>query len=87
MTEQTTGIAPHSTPTPWTNVRFQPSVALGLVVYAGYLAIFYTTWAINDVDYPTIGDTLRAPSCTTPCRPCWAAPSWSWRSRCSAGGG
>ena len=51
---------PHTTPTPWTGVRFQPSVALGLLVYAGYLAIFYATWAINDVDYDTIGDTVES---------------------------
>lgn len=51
---------PHGEPTAWTGVRFQPSVALGLLVYAGYLAIFYATWAINDVDYDTIGDTVES---------------------------
>lgn len=50
----------HTTPTPWERVRFQPSVVLGLVVYAGYLAIFYATWKINNVDYDTIGDTVES---------------------------
>jgi membrane protease YdiL (CAAX protease family) len=60
MTELTAEADLHSTPTPWTGVRIQPSVALGLLVYAGYLAIFYATWAINDVDYDTIGDTVES---------------------------
>lgn len=40
--------------------RVKPSVGAGLVLYVGYLAIFYTTWKINDVDYPTIGETLES---------------------------
>ncbi len=60
MVDQTIDAEAHTTPTPWTGVRFQPSVALGLLVYAGYLAIFYATWAINDVDYDTIGDTVES---------------------------
>lgn len=60
MTQRTAVEVEHSTPTAWTGVRFQPSVALGLLVYAGYLAIFYATWAINDVDYDTIGDTVES---------------------------
>ena len=60
MTEPMTTEADHSTPTPWEGVRFQPSVALGLLVYFGYLAIFYATWKINDVDYDTIGDTVES---------------------------
>ena len=60
MIEQVAEADAHTTPTPWTGVRFQPSVALGLLVYAGYLAIFYATWAINDVDYDTIGDTVES---------------------------
>ncbi len=60
MTEPMTTEVDHSTPTPWEGVRFQPSVALGLLVYFGYLAIFYATWKINDVDYDTIGDTVES---------------------------
>ena len=37
--------------------RVEPSIGAGFFLYGGYLAIFYTTWAINDVDYLTIGDT------------------------------
>ena len=40
--------------------RVKPSIAAGFVLYVGYLAIFYTTWAINDVDYPTIGETTES---------------------------
>jgi membrane protease YdiL (CAAX protease family) len=40
--------------------RVKPSIAAGFAVYAGYLAIFYTTWAINDVDYDTIGETTES---------------------------
>jgi membrane protease YdiL (CAAX protease family) len=53
-------MSPHTEPTPWTGVRFQPTFWLGFIVYAGYLAIFYTTWAVNDVDYETIGDTVES---------------------------
>lgn len=60
MTTPTSTEADHTTPTPWEGVRFQPSVALGLLVYAGYLAIFYATWKINNVDYDTIGDTVES---------------------------
>ena len=60
MTESTIIEADHSQPTPWTGVRFQPSVGLGLLVYFGYLAIFYATWKINDVDFDTIGDTVES---------------------------
>jgi hypothetical protein len=49
-------IATESTEPPgWTGARHPPTAKLGLLVYAGYLAIFYSVWAINDVDYPTIG--------------------------------
>ena len=41
-------------------MRVQPSIGAGLVLYVGYLAIFFTTWVVNDVDYPTIGDTTRS---------------------------
>lgn len=32
-----------------------PSVATGMLLYAGYLAIFFATWAINGCDYNRIG--------------------------------
>jgi len=37
-------------PTPW----------IGLGLYAGYLAIFYATWAVNGVDYLSIGRTAES---------------------------
>jgi uncharacterized protein len=42
------------------NYRVKPSFAAGFVVYAAYLAVFYTTWAINGVDYDTIGKTAES---------------------------
>lgn len=33
----------------------QPSVWMGFLLYFGYLAIFFTTWTINGVDYLWIG--------------------------------
>lgn len=47
---------PAGVPTP----RVKPSIGAGFFLYAGYLAIFYTTWAVNGVDYPTIGETTRS---------------------------
>jgi len=42
------------------SLRVAPSVAIGLAVYAGYLAIFYATWAVNHVDYEHIGETAES---------------------------
>lgn len=39
-----------------------PTVLLGILLYLGYLAIFFTTWIVNGVDYNRIGadaDTTR----------------------------
>lgn len=39
-----------------------PSIELGLLLYAGYLAIFFTTWVVNGIDYVRIGanaETVR----------------------------
>ena len=63
--ERPRGAAPrrHDGPCRFTGVRaprVKPSIAAGFVLYVGYLAIFYTTWAINDVDYPTIGETTES---------------------------
>jgi membrane protease YdiL (CAAX protease family) len=40
--------------------RVAPSVNAALVLYAGYLALFFTTWVVNDVDYMTIGHTAES---------------------------
>jgi membrane protease YdiL (CAAX protease family) len=56
MTEVEQGSTASTAPGP----RVKPSIAAGFVLYVGYLAIFYATWAINDVDYPTIGETTRS---------------------------
>jgi uncharacterized protein len=36
-----------------------PSVRIGLLLYLGYLAIFFSTWTINGVDYLRIGDNAE----------------------------
>jgi len=51
---------PISPPDGGSLLRVKPSVAIGIAIYAGYLAIFYTTWAINGVDYPHIGETVES---------------------------
>ncbi len=40
-------------------LRHQPSVWLGVLLYCGYLAMFFTTWAINGVDYLRIGESAE----------------------------
>jgi len=40
--------------------RVAPSVPAALLLYAGYLAVFFTTWVVNDVDYMTIGQTTES---------------------------
>ena len=37
----------------------QPTVLSGFLLYAGYLAIFFTTWAVNGVDYTRIGESAE----------------------------
>lgn len=37
----------------------QSSVWMGFLLYFGYLAIFFTTWAINGVDYLRIGESAE----------------------------
>jgi membrane protease YdiL (CAAX protease family) len=39
--------------------KHQPSVGLGMLLYLGYLAIFFSTWAINGVDYNRIGQNVE----------------------------
>jgi membrane protease YdiL (CAAX protease family) len=36
--------------------RIAPRVWLGLLTYAIYLAVFFTVWIVNGIDYPRIGD-------------------------------
>lgn len=36
-----------------------PSVWMGFLLYLGYLAIFFTTWTINGVDYLRIGESVE----------------------------
>lgn len=36
-----------------------PSVGLGFLLYAGYLAVFFATWTINGVDYNRIGENAE----------------------------
>ncbi|MEQ1519018.1 MAG: hypothetical protein ABL931_21270, partial [Usitatibacteraceae bacterium] len=39
--------------------RRQPSVWMGILLYLGYLAIFFSTWTINGVDYMRIGENAQ----------------------------
>ncbi len=39
--------------------RRPPSVGMALLLYLGYLAIFFATWAVNGVDYPRIGESVQ----------------------------
>ena len=36
--------------------KWKPSVLLGIILYLGYLAIFFATWTVNKVDYTRIGE-------------------------------
>jgi len=56
----TSDLAPSAPDTVTSKLRFAPSVAIGVGVYVGYLAIFYTTWAVNHVDYTHIGETAES---------------------------
>ena len=37
----------------------KPSVGIGILLYLGYLAVFFTTWTINGVDYNRIGESAE----------------------------
>ncbi len=39
--------------------RYKPSVSIGLLLYLGYLAVFFSTWTINGVDYNRIGENAE----------------------------
>ncbi len=39
--------------------RRRPSVGMGVWLYLGYLAIFFSTWAVNGVDYNRIGQDVE----------------------------
>ncbi|MEY4483435.1 MAG: hypothetical protein RL693_887 [Verrucomicrobiota bacterium] len=36
-----------------------PSVGIGILLYVGYLAVFFATWTINRVDYNRIGENAE----------------------------
>lgn len=40
-------------------LKWKPNVQLGLFLYVGYLAIFFSTWYVNKVDYPRIGESIE----------------------------
>lgn len=40
-------------------MKYPPSIRLGLLLYFGYLAIFFTTWSINGVEYTRIGESVE----------------------------
>ena len=48
-----------TTPPPPAPLRHAPSLAPALLVYAGYLAIFFTVWTLNGVDYLRIGESAQ----------------------------
>lgn len=48
-----------STSTKPTGAIRQPSVRMGIFLYLGYLAVFFTTWIINGVDYNRIGENAE----------------------------
>jgi len=37
----------------------KPTVWLGILLYLGYLAVFFSTWTINGVDYNRIGESAE----------------------------
>lgn len=51
------GLPDVGAPTPY---RVRPSIGAAVGLYVGYLGIFFTTWAINDVDYDQIGETVES---------------------------
>jgi uncharacterized protein len=38
------------------SLEYKPSVGMGIVLYLGYLAVFFFTWTINGVEYSRIGE-------------------------------
>ena len=52
--------APAPADDPYAGWRVRPSIPIAIGIYLGYLAVFYTTWAVNDVDYPDIGKTVSS---------------------------
>lgn len=36
-------------------LKWKPSVLIGILVYLGYLTVFYTTWHVNGIEYTNIG--------------------------------
>ncbi len=46
----------HTEPNP---SKHQPSLRMGILLYLGYLAIFFATWTINGIDYNRIGENAE----------------------------
>ena len=40
--------------------RVKPSIGAAFALYTGYLVVFFITWIVNNVDYPTIGKTTES---------------------------
>lgn len=43
----------------YAQLKYAPSLRIGLFLYLGYLAVFFTTWIINGVDYNRIGESAE----------------------------
>ncbi len=41
-------------------VRVKPTLTIGIAIYFLYLAIFFSVWIINGVNYPDIGKTVES---------------------------
>jgi len=41
-------------------LRVKPSLGAALVLYVGYLTVFFAVWIVNDVDYVAIGKTTES---------------------------
>jgi hypothetical protein len=39
--------------------RRKPSVWIGILLYLGYLVVFFSTWSINGVEYNRIGESAE----------------------------
>lgn len=51
-------------PENYKKLRVKPSVGIGIAILLVYLVIFYTTWAINNVDYETMANTVESAKLT-----------------------
>lgn len=44
---------------PENQLKHKPTVLLGILIYIGYLTVFFTTWTINEVDYTRIAESIE----------------------------